>query len=99
MRIVQPHDFCSLKREKKKISKISATPSVEIARLKLRECSIKYHSDATEDNRCSRRQTEARRCLSSSPRATAEGAGPGTGRGKLAGQTCKKLDHDQQDYG
>ena len=39
------------KKEKKKRSKISATPSVEIARLKLRECSIKYHSDATEDNR------------------------------------------------
>ena len=36
---------------KNKRSKISATPSVEIARLKLRECSIKYHSDATEDNR------------------------------------------------
>ena len=36
---------------KNKRSKISATPSVEIARQKFRECSIKYHSDATEDNR------------------------------------------------
>ena len=49
MQIGQLLDFYYLKRRKR--CKISATPSVEIARLKLRECSIKYHSDATEDNR------------------------------------------------